>query len=411
LSKNITLATAKLAAVSAAPSRSADANLGPADTGAKTRRLFRLPSPRLDSRTPRGEASPTARSRFEQTLPLEAFLNDLHREKRRAERSQAPLSMVLYRIGGASTESARQAEQLVELLYREKRVTDFIGHVGDDTVAVLCPDTNGTGVKGFMQKIESKAGSLPFAAVAATYPDDLFDSIATGTPTPRDIQPFMAAEATDQRDRVYPLKRMLDISVASVALCLLAPLMAVVAVAVAVSSRGPVIFKQTRVGKGGFPFTFYKFRSMRTNADDRIHRDFVTTLIQAGDDPVPGDGSAATFKIKDDPRFTSVGRFIRKTSIDELPQLFNVLKGDMSLVGPRPPIPYEATKYQAWHLRRLLSVRPGMTGIWQVEGRSRVPFNEMVRMDLRYIRGCSLGLDLRILAKTVPVVLSCDGAD
>lgn len=411
MSKNITLAAAKLAAVSTVASRSADASLGPAETGAKARRLFRLPSPRLDSGASRAAASPTARSRFEQTLPLEAFLNDLHREKRRAERSQAPLSMVLYRIGGASTESARQAEQLVELLYREKRVTDFIGHVGDDTVAVLCPDTNGTGVKGFMKKIESKAGSLPFAAVAATYPDDLFDSIATGTPTPRDIQPFMAAEATDQRDRVYPLKRLLDISVATAALCLLAPLMVVVAMAVAVNSRGPVIFKQTRVGKGGFPFTFYKFRSMRTNADDRIHRDFVTTLIQSGDDPVPGDGAAATFKIKDDPRFTAIGRFIRKTSIDELPQLFNVLKGDMSLVGPRPPIPYEATKYQAWHLRRLLSVKPGMTGIWQVEGRSRVPFNEMVRMDLRYIRGCSLGLDLRILAKTVPVVLSCDGAD
>ena len=108
---------------------------------------------------------------------------------------------------------------------------------------------------------------------------------------------------------------------------------------------------------------------------------------------------------------TPIGRLIRRTSLDELPQLFNVLKGDMSLVGPRPPIPYEATKYQPWHLRRLLSVNPGMTGIWQVEGRSRVPFNEMVRMDLRYIRNCSFWLDLRILAKTLPVVLSCEGAD
>lgn len=411
MSKNNALAPANLANLSAVGSRTAAVAQGPADARTKARRVFRLSSARLDSGAPHAAASPTARSRFEQTLPLEAFLNDLHREKRRAERSQAPLSMVLYRIGGASTESARQAEQLVELLYREKRVTDFIGHVGDDMVAVLCPDTNGTGVKGFMQKIESKAGSLPFAAVAATYPDDLFDSIANGTPTARDIQPFMAAEPMGQRDRAYPLKRLLDISVASAALCLLAPLMVVVAIAVALSSRGPVIFKQTRVGKGGFPFTFYKFRSMRTNADDRIHRDFVANLIQSGDTPVPADGSAGTFKIKDDPRFTSVGRFIRKTSIDELPQLFNVLKGDMSLVGPRPPIPYEAAKYQAWHLRRVLSVNPGMTGIWQVEGRSRVPFNEMVRMDLRYIRNCSLGLDLRILAKTVPVVLSCDGAD
>lgn len=338
-------------------------------------------------------------------------MTDLHREKRRAERSRAPLSMVLYRVGGASTESARQAEQLVEVVYREKRVTDFIGHVGDDTVAVLCPDTSEAGVKGFMRKIESRAGSLPFAAVAATYPDDLFDSISEGTPTPGDLLPFMAIDALGKFDRVYPMKRVLDIILATVALCLLAPLMVAVAIAVALSSRGPVIFKQTRVGQGGLPFTFYKFRSMRTQADESIHRDFVAELITSGDAPAAADDSATPFKIKDDPRLTAFGRFIRRTSIDELPQLFNVLKGDMSLVGPRPPIPYEARKYQAWHLRRVLSVKPGMTGIWQVEGRSRVPFNEMVRMDLRYIRNCSLGLDLRILAKTLPAVLACDGAD
>ncbi|HMO46677.1 MAG TPA: sugar transferase [Rubrivivax sp.] len=411
MSKNHTLTPSNLADMTARDSAAAAAPQRPADARARLRRLFRSSSPRLDSGAARASAPPTARSHLEQTLPLEAFLTDLHREKRRAERSHAPLSMVLYRIGGASTESARQAEQLVEVLHREKRVTDFIGHVGDDMVAVLCPDTDAVGVKGFMRKIESKADALPFAAVAATYPDDLFDRIANGTPTVRTVQPFMAAEATDEPDRAYPLKRMLDISGALVALCLLAPLMAVVAFAVAVSSRGPVIFKQTRVGKGGFPFTFYKFRSMRTDADDRLHRDFVTNLIKAGDAAASADDSAATFKIKSDPRFTPVGRFIRKTSIDELPQLFNVLKGDMSLVGPRPPIPYEAATYQAWHLRRVLSVKPGMTGLWQVEGRSRVPFNEMVRMDLRYIRNCSFGLDLLILAKTVPAVLSCDGAD
>lgn len=378
-----------------------------ADTDAKRKRLYRSP----ESHTRRAFAAPTARSRLEQTEPLEAFLNDLHREKRRAERSHSPLSMVLYRIGGASIESARQAEQLVELLHREKRVTDFIGHVGDDMVAVLCPDTDRDGVKGFMQKIESKADALPFAAVAATYPDDMFENIVNGMPTDKDLHPFIATEQTDLRDRVYSLKRTLDFLGALLALCLLAPLMLVVAAAVALSSRGPVIFKQTRVGKGGIPFTFYKFRSMRTTGDDAIHRDFVTSLIQSGESGVPAGDAPGAFKIEADPRITPVGRFIRRTSIDELPQLFNVLKGDMSLVGPRPPIPYEAAKYQTWHLRRLLSVRPGMTGIWQVEGRSRVPFNEMVRMDLLYIRSCSLGLDLRILAKTMPVVLSCDGAN
>lgn len=414
MSNTNTLASANIADLAAARPRPTDADLHLTGTSAKANRAFRSSTSRPGSGAPRAVASPTARSGLEQTLPHEAFLNDLHREKRRAERSQAPLSMVIYRIEGASAESARQAEMLVELLYREKRVTDFIGHVGDDMVAVLCPDTNSVGVKGFMQKIESKADALPFAAVAATYPDDLFGSVANSTPMPRDLQPYMAGEPMDRRDRAYPLKRVLDVLGALAALCLLAPLMLVVAVAVGLSSRGPVIFKQTRVGKGGVPFSFYKFRSMRTNADDSIHRDFVANLIKSGEaaaPAAPADGAPATFKIKADPRVTSVGRLIRKTSIDELPQLFNVLKGDMSLVGPRPPIPYEAATYQPWHLRRLVSIKPGMTGIWQVEGRSRVPFNEMVRMDLRYIRECSLALDIRLLLKTVLVVLRGEGAD
>ena len=190
MSKNNALTPTIPAELAPFGSRVAGAAKQMPDTSTKAKRAFRLSSLKLASGAPRASASPTARSRLEQTLPHEAFLNDLHREKRRAERSQAPLSLVLYRISGASAESARQAEQMVDLLYREKRVTDFIGHVGDDMVAVLCPDTNGVGVKGFMQKIESKADSLPFAAVAATYPDDLFDSIANGTPTPRDLQPF-----------------------------------------------------------------------------------------------------------------------------------------------------------------------------------------------------------------------------
>jgi lipopolysaccharide/colanic/teichoic acid biosynthesis glycosyltransferase len=150
---------------------------------------------------------------------------------------------------------------------------------------------------------------------------------------------------------------------------------------------------------------------MRTDADDSIHRDFVANLIRRDEAAGLANGTTATFKIKADPRITPIGRFIRRSSIDELPQLFNVLKGEMSLVGPRPPIPYEAAQYQPWHLRRVVSVKPGMTGIWQVEGRSRVPFNEMVRMDLRYIRECSLALDLQLMFKTVMVVLRGIGAD
>jgi lipopolysaccharide/colanic/teichoic acid biosynthesis glycosyltransferase len=160
------------------------------------------------------------------------------------------------------------------------------------------------------------------------------------------------------------------------------------------------------------PFLFFKFRSMRVNTDDRIHREYVASLIEGKNAQVDqGNGKKPWFKLKADPRITPIGRFIRKTSIDELPQLLNVLKGEMSLVGPRPPIPYETDRYQAWHLRRLLEVRPGITGLWQVEGRSRVSFDDMVRLDLRYARTWSLWLDVRILLKTVVVVLRRDGAD
>jgi lipopolysaccharide/colanic/teichoic acid biosynthesis glycosyltransferase len=278
-------------------------------------------------------------------------------------------------------------------------------------IAVLCPDTDEAGVTGFMKKIEDGAGDLPFAGVAATYPDDLFESLANGVRTAKVFQPFLAADAAGMRVG-YPLKRALDIVGALAILCLVAPVMLLVAAAVALTSRGPIIFRQTRVGHAAYPFTFYKFRSMKIDGDDRVHREFVAKLIEAGDGAAaPAGGQPAAFKIRSDPRVTPIGRFIRKTSLDELPQLFNVLKGDMSLVGPRPPIPYEATKYQPWHLRRLMSLKPGLTGIWQVEGRSRVPFNEMVRMDLRYIRECSLALDLKLILKTVVVVLRGNGAD
>jgi lipopolysaccharide/colanic/teichoic acid biosynthesis glycosyltransferase len=160
------------------------------------------------------------------------------------------------------------------------------------------------------------------------------------------------------------------------------------------------------VGKGGTAFTFYKFRSMFCNADDRIHRDYVTSLIRNGGQRVDdkGEEKSTWTKLRYDPRVTPVGAVIRKTKLDELPQLFNVLKGDLSLVGPRPPLPYEVENYEAWHLRRILSVKPGITGIWQTEGRDDTTFDDMVRMDLRYIRTWSVLLDLKILIKTAIVV-------
>jgi len=342
-------------------------------------------------------------------LPSNDFLKHLNREKRRSERSNAALSIVLYRINANDGFSAKNADCLLEVLHAAKRETDVLGHVGDDMIAVLCPDTDDVGTKAFVRKIADQAGALPIQATAATYPDQIFENLTQPVGKRPAFQPFLVSEVTNRPD--YSLKRGLDIVGSLIAFIMLGPLMLVTAAAIFMSSRGPVLFKQTRLGKNGVPFTFYKFRSMLVNVDDSIHRQFVADLIKS---ERPAQTSAiprpASYKLQSDPRITPLGRFIRKTSIDELPQLFNVLKGEMSLVGPRPPIPYETENYQSWHLRRLLTLRPGITGLWQVEGRSRVTFNEMVRMDLRYIRNCSLVLDMKILLKTVLVVFRGTGA-
>jgi lipopolysaccharide/colanic/teichoic acid biosynthesis glycosyltransferase len=269
-------------------------------------------------------------------------------------------------------------------------------------------------VRSFIEKVDARARGLPYSVESATYPDQLFEGLTSDPGMVTAPDSLFVTEGTPPGSGEYMLKRPLDIIGALVALLLLSPLMLATAIAVRLSSPGPIIFRQTRLGRGGRPFSFYKFRSMVAGNNDQIHRDYVKSLINGENqkaDQQAGEGTAGPlYKIKADPRITPVGRFIRRTSIDELPQLFNVLKGDMSLVGPRPPLPYEAENYRSWHLRRLLDVRPGITGLWQVEGRSRVTFDEMVRMDLRYMRGCSLGLDLRLLARTVMVVLRDDGA-
>ena len=348
-------------------------------------------------------------------LPLNDFLRDLRREKRRADRSQAPLSLVVYQVEGKGASAFRHLSELIDLLRRTTRETDSIGRVGDHVVAVLCPDTDETGARCLIKKVDELVNGLPYGAVAATYPDELFEQLARGVHDPSNVQSLLISEHAALTPGGYGLKRALDIVGATVGLMLASPIMLLTAAAVALTSRGPIIFKQKRVGRDGVPFTFYKFRSMVVDNDERTHRDFVSKLINesSGDtsNPNPSDVEKPLYKMRRDPRITPLGRFIRKTSIDELPQLWNVLKGDMSLVGPRPPIPYETEHYQAWHARRMYSIKPGLTGLWQVEGRSRVTFNEMVRIDLRYMRHCSLALDLKILLKTVGVVLTCKGAD
>jgi lipopolysaccharide/colanic/teichoic acid biosynthesis glycosyltransferase len=211
----------------------------------------------------------------------------------------------------------------------------------------------------------------------------------------------IAADARIALDLYPAIKRWLDVVIASIMFIVLAPVMAAVALAIRLDSPGPIIFRQTRVGKNHRPFTFYKFRSMYHKADVSVHQAFVCGLINGQ--------QSKTYKMTGDKRITRVGAFIRKTSLDELPQLINILNGDMTLVGPRPPIPYEVAAYQEWHHRRL-AVTPGLTGLWQVRGRSLVSFDDMVKMDIDYVRQRSLALDLILLIQTIPVVLSGRGA-
>jgi exopolysaccharide biosynthesis polyprenyl glycosylphosphotransferase len=200
------------------------------------------------------------------------------------------------------------------------------------------------------------------------------------------------------------LKRASDILVAGAALVLLAPLWLVLAALIKLDSRGPVLYAQERVGMDGRIFLFLKFRTMRAGSDDREHREYQRRYIKGQPDTNMGDSLRPVYKLAADPRVTRVGRLLRRASLDELPQLLNVLRGDMSVVGPRPPIPYEVEAYELWHRKRL-DMKPGMTGLWQVSGRNRLSFDEMVRLDLFYIENWSLWLDLKIMLRTLPVLL------
>ncbi len=208
-------------------------------------------------------------------------------------------------------------------------------------------------------------------------------------------------------DRI--LKRSTDILASLAVLGLGFPFFLAIALLIKLTSKGPVFFKQERIGENGGGFALFKFRTMRIDCDDSLHREFTRNFIQ-GRQPEPSldAGKNRVYKITDDPRITAVGGFLRKTSLDELPQFINILRGEMTIVGPRPPLPYEYECYDEWHKLRL-KVRPGLTGLWQVSGRSTVTFHEMVMMDIYYIENWSMLLDLKIMLKTVPVMLAGTG--
>jgi exopolysaccharide biosynthesis polyprenyl glycosylphosphotransferase len=217
------------------------------------------------------------------------------------------------------------------------------------------------------------------------------------------VEEFARGKAEREGHRASPIycrcvKRPLDAVLSLVGLLLLSPVFLLLAILIRADSRGPIFFRQTRIGKDGREFVFYKFRSMVQDAEAMKNK-----LMHLNELTGP------VFKISDDPRITSIGRFLRRTSLDELPQLINVLKGDMSLVGPRPPLPAEVANYESWQ-RQKLAVLPGITCLWQISGRNHIGFTEWMRLDIEYIRRQSFGLDMKILLRTLPAVLLRKGA-
>jgi lipopolysaccharide/colanic/teichoic acid biosynthesis glycosyltransferase len=351
----------------------------------------------------------------------ELFTNLLSLERKRSERSRKQFVLMLVDGGGLlrTDHGAGALAQVTAALSSSTRETDIRGWYREDSVVgVILTEFGSADMCSALNAIFCKVNAALRANLGTgqmneihisfhVFPDDL--GTQNGGPADFSLYPdFLQEEETKKAARL--IKRAIDIAGSLAALILLSPVLLAIAIAIKLTSKGPILFKQTRIGQYGGRFTFLKFRSMHFQNDAKIHRDYVRRLIAGEDEGEQGNAVGGVYKIKDDPRITPVGGFLRKTSLDELPQFFNVLKGEMSLVGPRPPIPYEVEAYDIWHRRRFLEVKPGITGLWQVAGRSRVKFEDMVRLDLQYARSWSLGLDLKILLETPRAVFFGEGA-
>jgi lipopolysaccharide/colanic/teichoic acid biosynthesis glycosyltransferase len=344
------------------------------------------------------------------------FLHLLYLERRRSERSSRPLCLVLVEQTGIADAATRATalRHICDRLRGSIRETDTVGwYYQNSTLAIMFSDLNTadpTVVNALGTRV-STAVSLalsPEIAQASKISVHLFPKNSGVDSNIRDLTFYPEVSAQyDARRTELALKRIIDIGGSFFLLCLLGPLFLLIAAAIRLDSKGPIIYRQARVGQHGETFSFLKFRSMYVDSDAAIHREYVTTFISRGDPTIKAD---EIFKITNDPRVTTVGGLLRKASLDELPQLWNVLCGDMSLVGPRPPIPYECDCYAPWHRRRIMEVKPGITGLWQVMGRSRLSFNDMVRLDLKYARQWSIWLDIKILLRTPKAVLTGEGA-
>lgn len=357
-------------------------------------------------------------------LSEEQFRRMLSRERKRSERSRKDLLLMLVddaRNGVQQSKSESFLKEVASVLGSAIRETDLAGWFeADSIVGFVFTEFGDSDVGVAASAIKSKvmaalrdgfkANQLRTCQISFYAFPDRDGGNEQGRPIAEALYPDLL-EVERKKKGSFITKRAMDLAGSSLALMLLSPVFLILAIAIKLSSKGPVFFRQCRIGQYGAPFTFWKFRSMYASNDAAIHKQYVQNFITAK----PSTESDTTerkpvYKITNDPRVTPVGRIMRRASLDELPQLWNVLRGEMSLVGPRPPIPYEIQAYDIWHRRRLLEAKPGITGLWQVHGRSRTTFNEMVRLDLQYSRTWSPLLDIKILLKTPRAVLGGDGA-
>ena len=358
-------------------------------------------------------------------LREEAFKRMIAIERKRTERSAKPFLLMLLEIGSHTSEerSTQLLSKVISTLVTATRETDVIGwHRDNLCVGVMFTQLVFFDQKSIVSAMLGRVGAIlqdnlsieQFSQINISFHffPDRWDQDIRNRPSNPTLYPDLPRN--DKLSRFFTItKRVMDVSGSLLLLLLTAPLLLAVALAVRLSSKGTILYSQQRVGQYGKPFTFLKFRSMYEGSDPGVHQRYVMELIAGqAERHASGQNSAANgfFKLTQDKRITRVGAFLRRTSLDELPQLFNVLKGEMSLVGPRPAIPYEVAAYQTWHRRRLLEVKPGITGLWQVNGRSRIAFDEMVRLDLRYAKEWSPLLDLRILLRTPRAVIAGEGA-
>jgi lipopolysaccharide/colanic/teichoic acid biosynthesis glycosyltransferase len=335
------------------------------------------------------------------------FNNLLVVERKRSERSRKHFLLMLIDISKvAANGQSSFIRKLSNVLEISSRDIDIKGwYKNKKILGIIFTESQKGCWKTLVTKIKTNISDMLKPEIANAieiswidFPQEHDNQIHSEGKSDVDLYKSQDLEKISNKAGVFA-KRSVDLIGSIFGILLFSPVFIVIPILIKLSSKGPVLFRQERAGKGGKTFSFLKFRSMYVNNDATIHKDFVTDFIK-GNIKESADGQKPVFKIQNDPRITPIGRFLRKTSLDEIPQFINVLMGHMSLVGPRPSIPYEVEQYDLWHRRRVLEVKPGITGLWQVEGRSSLTFDNMVRLDIQYIKKSSFLLDLKLLIKT-----------